>query len=60
MASREAALAAELLGVHHVLPIHHGTFPILAGTPDQLRRELAAVGLDSVEVHALEPGCTLG
>ena len=28
-----AALAAELLGVRHVLPIHWGTFPILAGTP---------------------------
>ena len=26
----------------HVLPIHYGTFPILAGTPDELRAELAA------------------
>jgi len=60
MGPREAALAAELLGVQHVVPIHHGTFPILAGTPDQLRGELAARGLDSVEVHALEPGGTLG
>ncbi len=59
MGPREAALAAELLGVQHVLPIPHGTFPILAGTPDQLRRELAARGLDSVEAHALEPGGTL-
>lgn len=59
MGPREAALAVELLGVHHVLPIHYGTFPILAGTPEQLRSELAARGLGEVEVHALEPGQTL-
>ena len=56
MGPREAALAVELLGVKHVLPIHYGTFPILAGTPDQLRTELAARGLGDVEVHALAPG----
>ena len=33
MGPREAAIAAELLGVKHVIPIHYGTFPILAGTP---------------------------
>ena len=37
MGPREAALAVELLGVKHVMPIHYGTFPVLAGTPDQLR-----------------------
>jgi L-ascorbate metabolism protein UlaG (beta-lactamase superfamily) len=56
MGPREAALAAELLGVKHVIPIHYGTFPILAGTPDQLRSELAERGLGDVEVHAPEPG----
>ena len=56
MEPRGAAIAAELLGVQHVLPIHYGTFPILAGTPDQLRYELAARGLPGVEVHAPEPG----
>jgi L-ascorbate metabolism protein UlaG (beta-lactamase superfamily) len=56
MGPREAALAVELLGVKHVIPVHYGTFPILAGTPDQLRSELAARGLDDVEVHAPEPG----
>ena len=56
MGPREAALAVELLGVQHVMPIHYGTFPILAGTPDQLRMELAARGLGTVEVHAPEPG----
>ena len=43
-------------GVRHVIPIHYGTFPLLAGTPDQLRAELAARGLGDVEVHAPEPG----
>ena len=52
MGPRAAAAAAELLGVQTVVPIHYGTFPILTGTPDQLRLELAARGLASVEVVA--------
>ncbi len=56
MGPREAALAVELLGVRHVVPIHYGTFPILAGTPQELRQELDARGLAHVEVHAPEPG----
>jgi len=59
MGPREAALAVELLGVNEVLPIHHGTFPALAGTPAQLRDELAGRGLADVHVHALQPGETL-
>ena len=59
MDPRDAALAVELLGVSHVMPLHYGTFPILAGTPDQWRTELAARGLGSVEVHAPEPGGSL-
>lgn len=59
MDPKAAALAVELLGVKHVLPDHFGTFPILAGSPDELRVELAARGLRDVEVHALEPGDTL-
>ncbi len=59
MSPREAALAVELLGVSDVMPIHYGTFPALAGTPDQLRSELAARGLSNVGVHAPEPGGTL-
>ena len=60
MDPRGAALAVELLGVTDVMPIHYGTFPILAGTPDQLRAELSQRGLGSVEVHAPEPGGTAG
>ncbi len=51
-----AALATELLGVTDVVPMHYGTFPILAGTPDQLRSELSTRGLGRVEVHAATPG----
>ena len=51
-----AAMAVELLGVKHVLPMHYGTFPILAGTPDALRSELGSRGLAHVEVHAMNPG----
>ncbi|HZG68770.1 MAG TPA: metal-dependent hydrolase, partial [Herpetosiphonaceae bacterium] len=44
MDPRGAALAAEYLGVAHVVPIHYGTFPLLAGTPAQLREELGRRG----------------
>ena len=50
MDPREAAVACELLGVKRVVPSHYGTFPLLAGSPDELKR------LTSVEVHAIEPG----
>ncbi len=50
MDPREAAVACELLGVKRVVPSHYGTFPLLAGSPDELKR------LTGVEVHAIEPG----
>lgn len=59
MGPREAALACEFLGVSTVIPMHYGTFPVLTGTPDDLRRELDARGLD-VEVVALDPGDSAG
>jgi L-ascorbate metabolism protein UlaG (beta-lactamase superfamily) len=60
MGPREAAMAADLLGVRHVIPIHYGTFPILAGTPDALRTELKSRGATRIEVHAPEPGASVG
>jgi L-ascorbate metabolism protein UlaG (beta-lactamase superfamily) len=54
-----AAMAVELLGVKHVLGMHYGTFPLLAGTPAQLRDELAARRVGGVEVHELRPGESL-
>ena len=54
MDPEQAALALELLGVTRCVPCHYGTFPLLAGTPDELRA--AAAG---VEVIAPEPGETV-
>jgi L-ascorbate metabolism protein UlaG (beta-lactamase superfamily) len=55
MGPREAAAAVKLLGVKTVVPMHYGTFPPLAGTPDELTREL---GTSDVRVVALPPGET--
>ena len=55
-----AALAVEYLGVEEVVPLHYGTFPILAGTPDRLREEIAARNLGGVRVHSPAPGGTVG
>ena len=54
MGPREAAFALELLGNPRCVPSHWGTFPLLTGTPDQLR-ELAS----GVQVDDLEPGGTV-
>jgi len=59
MGPLEAALAVDYLGVRDVLPIHFGTFPILAGTPGELRAELAKRGLAHVTVHEPAPGATI-
>jgi L-ascorbate metabolism protein UlaG (beta-lactamase superfamily) len=53
MDPREAGVALELIGVQRCIPCHYGTFPLLAGTPDELRQH--APGVD---VIALEPGET--
>jgi len=50
-----AALAAQWLGVKQVVPMHHGTFPLLSGTPEQLEQHLAGSG---IEVLKLKPGET--
>ena len=55
MGPREAAVALELLGVKRCVPSHYGTFPLLTGTPEQLR-ELAPPG---VEILVPEPGETI-
>jgi L-ascorbate metabolism protein UlaG (beta-lactamase superfamily) len=54
MGPYEAAAAARMLGVKAVVPIHHGTFPALPGTPQALRDELGAGS--GIEVVALKPG----
>ncbi len=55
MGPEDAARACEMLGVRQVLPIHYGTFPVLTGTPAELRRHLGSSG---VEVLELRPGET--
>ena len=58
MGPREAVHAIRLLGVKHVIPIHHSTFPMLTGTPEGLRAE--AKDIAGLEIHTLKPGETLG
>jgi L-ascorbate metabolism protein UlaG (beta-lactamase superfamily) len=55
MGPADAAIAARWLGVRQVVPMHWGTWPVLTGTPDMLRTELANTG---IEVLVLEPGQT--
>jgi L-ascorbate metabolism protein UlaG (beta-lactamase superfamily) len=54
MDPREAGVALELLGTKRCIPCHYGTFPLLAGTPDELRGH-APTG---VEILAIAPGET--
>jgi len=54
MSPREAALAIRLLNVRHVVPMHFGTFPVLTGTPDELRRITQDIA--GLEIHTLAPG----
>src|SRR6266571_4518855 len=54
MDPREAAVACELLGAKRVVPCHYGTFPILSGTPDELKQQASGV-----DVQVLEPGGSL-
>jgi L-ascorbate metabolism protein UlaG (beta-lactamase superfamily) len=56
MGPREAAYAAQLLNVPAILPIHYGTFPLLTGTPEELRKLTAS---QDVEIITLEVGETL-
>jgi L-ascorbate metabolism protein UlaG (beta-lactamase superfamily) len=55
MGPREAAVALELLGTRRCVPCHYGTFPLLHGSPDELR-QLAPSG---VEILAIDPGETV-
>lgn len=54
MSPKEAAYAVSLLKPEVVIPMHYGTFPVLAGTPQQL----AALVGDGAQVAGLDPGDT--
>ena len=50
-----AAMAARWLGVKQVVPMHWGTFPLLTGTPEQLKQHLSG---SNIQVLELKPGET--
>ena len=58
MGPRSAAEAVRLLGVKTVVPMHYGTFPVLVGTPDELRKE--ADDVQGLEVVDMKPGDSIG
>jgi L-ascorbate metabolism protein UlaG (beta-lactamase superfamily) len=51
MDPKEAAVALELIGTKRCVPCHYGTFPVLAGTPQELK-QLAP----DVDIAEIEPG----
>ena len=53
MGPKHAALAAKYLGAKTVIPVHHGTFPALTGTPAELKTHLEGSG---IAVVAPRPG----
>ncbi len=56
MSPKEASYACSLLRPKVIVPMHFGTFPLLSGTPGQLRSLVADMG---VEVLDLKPGQTI-
>ena len=55
MDPKGAAVALELLGTKRCIPCHYGTFPLLKGTPEELKQHAPS----EVEILALEPGETI-
>ena len=54
MSPREAAYACRLLKPKTVIPMHYGTFPILTGTPAELKKLVT-----DAEVVEMKPGQTI-
>ena len=55
MGPAAAAKASEFLGVRQIVPMHYGTFPVLTGTPEELKKLVEPRGVD---VLVLKPGET--
>jgi L-ascorbate metabolism protein UlaG (beta-lactamase superfamily) len=55
MGPEAASVAARVLGVRQVVPMHYGTFPILTGRPERLTQLVEPLGID---VLVLKPGET--
>ncbi|MDE3057039.1 MAG: metal-dependent hydrolase [Bacteroidota bacterium] len=58
MGPREAAKACEMVKPKMIIPMHYGTFPVLAGTPAELKKYLPASMRN--RVVALQPGESAG
>ncbi|MGE0406001.1 MAG: metal-dependent hydrolase [Candidatus Korobacteraceae bacterium] len=59
MSPREAAYACRMLQPKFVIPMHFGTFPVLKGTPAELKQRLAEYKVDA-QVVEMKPGQTIG
>ena len=57
MNPKEAALACRMLQPRFVIPMHYGTFPVLSGTPEELKELLK--DQPHIQVLALKPGETV-
>jgi L-ascorbate metabolism protein UlaG (beta-lactamase superfamily) len=57
MSPEEATYAVQLLRPKAVIPMHFGTFPVLAGSPAEFRELLRALGTEMIE---LKPGESVG
>jgi L-ascorbate metabolism protein UlaG (beta-lactamase superfamily) len=57
MSPKEAAMACRMIGPKKVIPMHYGTFPPLAGTPEELAGLIK--DLPGTEIWTLEPGETV-
>jgi L-ascorbate metabolism protein UlaG (beta-lactamase superfamily) len=55
MSPHEASMAAKLLNVKKIIPMHFGTFPALTGTPEQLAA-LLKKDMPDTDVWTLAPG----
>ncbi len=55
MGPAEAALAARLLKVKRVIPMHYATFPLLTGRPEQLEENLRGTGIQVQTLKAGQP-----
>jgi L-ascorbate metabolism protein UlaG (beta-lactamase superfamily) len=57
MGPYQAAHAARLLGVDHVVPIHYSpdVLPLFTGTPDDFKEQVSDIA-PNVQVHVMEPG----
>jgi L-ascorbate metabolism protein UlaG (beta-lactamase superfamily) len=53
MGPKDAARAAAIIGAPTIIPIHHSTFPLLSGTPEEF---IKACGDLPVVVRTLAPG----